>query len=121
MRQLGTRNVYIFGVISTGVCALLFGFLNYIQDKVTFLALSYALRILEGVAEAASWSAVFAMLLAMFPNNVATVYSFTEASFSFSEMVGPTFGAILYEIGGFVLPFELCGVLCLVTGEFVFL
>ncbi len=52
----------------------------------------------------------------MFPNNVATVYSFTEASFSFSEMVGPTVGALLYAVGGFVLPFELCGCLCLVTG-----
>ena len=67
--------------------------------------------------QAASWSAVFAMLLQMFPSNVATVYSFTEASFSFSEMIGPTLGALLFDIGGFALPFELCGVLCLVTGE----
>ena len=56
------------------------------------------------------------MLLSMFPSNVATVYSFTEASFSFSEMIGPTLGAILFDVGGFALPFELCGVLCLVTG-----
>ncbi len=82
----------------------------------TFLAYSYVLRVLEGIAEAASWSAVFAMLLQMFPSNVATAYSLTEASFSFSEMVGPTLGALLYSVGGFALPFELCGVLCLVTG-----
>ncbi len=88
------------------------------QFQVAFLAYSYILRILEGVAEAASWSAVFAMLLQMFPDNVATVYSFTEASFSFSEMIGPTLGAFLYSLGGFVLPFELCGVLCLVSGNF---
>lgn len=116
MHLFGIKNVYIFGVISTGVCALLFGFLDYVQDKVLFLTYSYTLRVLEGVAEAASWSAVFSMLLTMFPDNVATVYSFTEASFSFSEMVGPTVGAIFYSIGGFVLPFEICGVLCLVTG-----
>ena len=66
---------------------------------------SYILRTLEGVAEAASWSAVFAMLLHMFPDNVATIYAVTEASFSFAEMIGPTFGAVLYESGGFVLPF----------------
>eukprot|EP00095_Tigriopus_kingsejongensis_P002202 maker-scaffold1312_size48844-snap-gene-0.9 protein:Tk02202 transcript:maker-scaffold1312_size48844-snap-gene-0.9-mRNA-1 annotation:"mfs-type transporter slc18b1-like" len=115
MHFFGLKNVYIFGVISTGVCALLFGFLDFVEDKVLFLTYSYTLRILEGVAEAASWSAVFSMLLQMFPDNVATVYSFTEASFSFSEMVGPTVGAIFYSIGGFVLPFEICGVLCLVT------
>jgi len=41
----------------------------------------------------------------------------TEASFSFAEMVGPTFGAILYNIGGFALPFEICGGLCFFTGN----
>ena len=73
---------------------------------------------MEGVAEAASWSAVFAMLLQMFPENVATVYSVTEACFAFAEMIGPTFGAFLYEYGGFALPFLICGSLCLITGFF---
>ena len=54
----------------------------------------------------------------MFPENVATIYSFTEASFSFAEMIGPTFGAVLYNAGGFILPFEFCGGLCLLTGLF---
>ena len=58
------------------------------------------------------------MLLRMFPTNVATVYSITEASFSFAEMIGPTFGAVLYNAGGFILPFEICGGLCLITGLF---
>ena len=78
--------------------------------------MSYLIRILEGVAEAASWSAVFAMLLQMFPTNVATVYSVTEACFAFAEMIGPTLGAFLYESGGFSLPFMICGGLCLFTG-----
>ena len=78
--------------------------------------MSYLLRILEGVAEAASWSAVFAMLLHMFPDNVATIYATTEASFALAEMLGPTLGAFLYEAGGFVLPFVICGTLCLITG-----
>lgn len=117
MHVLGLKNVYIFGVVSTGIVALLFGFLDFVEGKVGFLVYSYLLRIVEGVAEAASWSAVFSMLLQMFPKNVATVYSFTEASFSFSEMIGPTFGALLYSVGGFILPFEVCGVLCLFTGQ----
>ena len=71
---------------------------------------------MEGIAEAASWSAVFAMLLHMFPNNVATIYAITEASFSVAEMCGPTFGAFLYNSGGFFLPFSVCGSMCLLTG-----
>ena len=118
MHKLGVRRVYFFGIIQTAVCALIFGTLDFIEDKVTFLAFSYTLRTLEGVAEAASWSAVFAMLLHKFPNNVATIYSITEASFSFAEMIGPTFGAFLYQYGGFVLPFLVCGTLCLLTGAY---
>ena len=37
MHKLGVRRVYFFGVILTGVCALVFGTLDYIEDKVTFL------------------------------------------------------------------------------------
>lgn len=72
---------------------------------------------MEGVAEAASWTAVFSMLLHMFPENIATIYAVTEASFSFAEMLGPSFGALLYYYGGFVLPFLVCGTLCLLTGN----
>merc|ERR1711936_1392787 len=118
MHKLGVRKVYFFGIIVTALCALAFGALDFVQDKTTFLVLSYMLRIFEGIAEAASWSAVFAMLLTMFPENVATIYSITEASFSFAEMIGPTFGAVLYNAGGFILPFEICGGLCLITGLF---
>ena len=49
------------------------------------------------------------MLLHMYPKNIATIYAMTEASFSFAEMIGPTFGALLYNLGGFILPFEVCG------------
>ena len=37
MHKLGVRKVYFYGVIQTGVCALIFGTLDYIEDKVTFL------------------------------------------------------------------------------------
>ncbi len=36
MHSLGLKNVYIFGVVSTGVCALLFGFLDFVDNKVFF-------------------------------------------------------------------------------------
>jgi len=34
----------------------------------------------------------------MYPQNVATIYAMTEASFSFAEMIGPTFGALVTSI-----------------------
>ena len=57
------------------------------------------------------------MLLQMYPKNVATIYAMTESCFSFAEMIGPTLGALMYNVGGFILPFEVCGGLCLLTGK----
>ena len=37
MYKLGVRRVYFFGVFQTAACALLFGTLDFIQDKTTFL------------------------------------------------------------------------------------
>jgi hypothetical protein len=57
------------------------------------------------------------MLLYVFPKNVATVYAMTKALSSFAGMIGPTLGALMYNVGGFILPFEVCRGLCLLTGE----
>ena len=64
MHKLGVRKVYFFGILVTAFCAMAFGVLDFVMNKATFLALSYTLRIFEGIAEAASWSAVsyFAVL-----------------------------------------------------------
>ena len=44
MYTLKVRRVYFFGIIVTAICALVFGTLDFIEDKATFLALSYTLR-----------------------------------------------------------------------------
>ena len=48
MHKLGMRKVYFFGIIVTALCALAFGCLDFVQDKTTFLVLSYMLRVFEG-------------------------------------------------------------------------
>lgn len=116
MAVLRVKAVFIFGVLGTAVCALLFGFLTFIPSKWGFLGFSYAIRIVEGIAEAGAWSAILTILVSEFPDRIASVYAWTEASFGFAEILGPTVGALLFETGGFVLPFELCGGLALVIG-----
>ena len=49
MHKLGVRKVYFFGIIVTALCAIAFGALDFVQDKTTFLVLSYMLRIFEGM------------------------------------------------------------------------
>ena len=37
MHKLGVKKVYCYGVVQTAVCALLFGTLDFVEDKTLFL------------------------------------------------------------------------------------
>ena len=52
-----------------------------------------------GVAEAGAWSSILTILVSEFPDRIASVYAWTEASFGFAEILGPTVGALLFEVG----------------------
>lgn len=121
MWKLGVFSVFIFGTLGTAVCGCLFGLLTYLSSTWAFLGCSYALRILEGVTEAAAWASVLTILSIEYKENVTYVYSLTQASFGFAEILGPSIGGILFEYGGFILPFEFSGLLCLVVGIVIIL
>lgn len=116
MHKLGVYRVFIFGVLGTAVCGCAFGFLTYLDNTWAFLGCSYGLRLLEGVAEAGAWSSVLTILSVEFQDHVTYVYSLTQASFGFAEILGPSVGGFLFEYGGFLLPFEFSGILCFVVG-----
>ena len=44
-----------------------------------------------------------------FPDRPGMVYSICDAMFGIGYTLGPFIGSILYEAGGFLLPFVLCG------------
>ena len=71
--------------------------------------MSYLNRGLTGVADAACWSAVLSLLLQMFPDKVAKTMALTETSFGLGLMIGPALGSLLFEAGGFKLPFFVVG------------
>ena len=54
----------------------------------------------------------------IFPDNVTTVFSYTETCFGLGYTIGPAIGSLLYQAGGFSLPFLVVGVLglALATG-----
>ena len=64
---------------------------------------------MTGVADAACWSAVLSLLLQMFPDKVAKTMALTETSFGLGLMIGPALGSLLFEVGGFKLPFFVVG------------
>ena len=110
--KIGSRILLYIGSFSQGVIALLFGFLQFINSTWLFIILSYLLRFLNGVADAAVWGASLAILLQIFPDKVATMMSYTEACIGLGYILGPCIGSFLFELGGFILPFEVMGCIC---------
>ena len=100
-------------------------------------------RFLDGVADAASWAASVSILMKIFPKKVSTIMSWSEMLFGLGYMLGtlknvllttflqisrylifflgPALGSYLYEIGGFLLPFEVVGCWCLMCEFEIFL
>ena len=92
-------------------------------------------RFLDGVADAAAWGAGVSILMKLFPNKVSTIMSWTEMLFGLGYMLGkiienfflrcqnseiselflgPALGSALYQAGGFLLPFLVVGIWCLI-------
>ena len=44
-----------------------------------------------------------------FPDNVATMFAILETFFGLGMIMGPFCGGLLYEVGGFILPFVTLG------------
>ena len=101
------------------------------EDSNNYLIFSLLLRILSAISEAAFFVSVTPLALKVstyvlkhyvlkylklkkFLQNSpkekeATVLSVMETTFGLGMMLGPFFGGLLYEIGGFYFPFAVCG------------
>ena len=113
--KLGPKLVYNVGGIAQGVVGILFGFLEYVDNVAIFLGLSYLLRFLDGVADAAAWTALLGLLVQLWPERAAQIISWGETTFGFGYTVGPAIGSLFYIIGGFKLPFIVVGTLGILT------
>ena len=113
--KLGPKLVYNVGGIAQGVVGILFGFLEYIDNVAIFLGLSYLLRFLDGVADAAGWTALLGLLVQFWPERASQIISWGETSFGFGYTIGPAVGSMFYMLGGFKLPFLVVGTLVILT------
>ncbi|XP_013773594.2 MFS-type transporter SLC18B1-like [Limulus polyphemus] len=62
------------GILVVGVTSILFGVLDRSPDGTPFVALAFAVRIVEGLGSAAFTTSSFTIIAAEFPRNVATTF-----------------------------------------------
>ncbi|XP_046442778.1 MFS-type transporter SLC18B1-like [Daphnia pulex] len=108
------------GLVVTGVCSILFGVLDKIDDTTAFIGLSFAVRVIEALGSAAFLTAAFAIIAAEFPSSIATTFACLETFFGLGLIVGPTLGGFLFQMGGYMLPFTVLGVLLIAAAFFTY-
>ncbi|CAH0393352.1 unnamed protein product [Bemisia tabaci] len=111
LNQIGPKYLFNGGIFTTGICAILFGLLHYVQGHYPFIILSFVIRIIEALGNAAFLTASFAIIAKEFPDNIATTFASLETFFGLGLIVGPTLGGALYQVGGFTTPFVTLGFL----------
>ena len=64
INRVGLGNVFNMGLLLISISSLCFGLLTFFKSSSLFLALAYALRIIEGIGGSALWTSMLALLLA---------------------------------------------------------
>ncbi|XP_050309517.1 MFS-type transporter SLC18B1-like [Anthonomus grandis grandis] len=109
LNKLGPKYTFNGGIYTTGICAILFGLLDKIEGRYPFIILSFIIRIIEAMGNAAFLTASFAIIAKEFPDKVATTFASLETFFGLGLIVGPTVGGALFQAGGYTLPFAVMG------------
>lgn len=109
---LGARKFLILGSFVVGCGNVAFGFLESIELEVTFLVLSILINVV--IAIGGSFCATSSYTLAgnmLGKKHQGKGIALVETSYGIGTMFGPTVGGILYDFGGFLLPFSTTGTL----------
>lgn len=112
---VGARFMFQSGVFFCGVCNILFGLLDKVNGEVEFTVLCFVVRSFEALGAAAFCTASCTILIDQFPDDIGTVFGFTETCIGIGMSIGPAIGGALYSVGGFGLPFFTLGVFVVLT------
>jgi MFS family permease len=76
-----------------------------VTDKVAFISFSFLWKFLCGVGAGINSVASMAIVANHYKDERERVIGLIEAASGVGLLLGPFFGALLYEIGGYMLPF----------------
>lgn len=119
MGSLGTKFAICSGAFVVSVTSILFGLLVTVEGALMFITMSFVIRIMEALGATASSISSFSIVAQEFPENIASTFAIIETFFGVGLIIGPSVGGVLYEIGGFFLPFAVVGVLLGLAGIFL--
>ncbi|XP_029657000.2 MFS-type transporter SLC18B1-like isoform X1 [Octopus sinensis] len=109
LTQFGILFTYISGCLVAGSCSIIFGVLKWCPPGNVFLTMCFLTRGVESLAVSAHLTASTAVIGYIFKDRASLAIGFIEIFSGFGMMAGPPIGGVLYELGGFGLPFWTLG------------
>ncbi|XP_077998637.1 MFS-type transporter SLC18B1-like [Glandiceps talaboti] len=119
--KIGARSGYLFGMFGAGFTTLAYGFLDKIDDEKTnlFIVMASVVRIFEAAFCILSINSSVAIIFHQYPRSVqGKVLGMTNMFFGAGLTSGPLLGGILFDVGGYGLPFYVVGAGILLTVPF---
>uniref|UniRef100_A0A0N5B6L8 MFS domain-containing protein n=1 Tax=Strongyloides papillosus TaxID=174720 RepID=A0A0N5B6L8_STREA len=107
----GTKKLFSFGLLFSTIGTFAFAFTIEINDSDIFFYTSVILRLLQSLGNAMYFTCTFAIITKKFPDLSSSMLGLTETCAGIGYTLGPLFGGILYDIGGYKLPFYMIGLL----------
>jgi MFS family permease len=109
LTKLGRKNVLIIGCLCESAAMISFGFFFYVQDPAAYASLSFLCRFVEGFGNGCLNSATSSIISHDYENNMGNLMGLTQTFTGLGMLSGPILGSLLFEAGGFTLPFFVTG------------
>ena len=111
LTKVGRKNVLILGCLCESIAMLFFGLFVYIEDPLTYGILSFVARVIEGFGNGCLNSATSSIIAFNYEENMDNLIGLTQTFTGLRMLSGPLIGSLLYEVGGFQMPFFVTGAL----------
>lgn len=83
--------------------------MKYVDDPTSFILFSFVWKFLCGLGSGLNSTASFAIIASQYKDEREKMIGMMESSSGIGLLLGPFVGAILYKIGGYILPFFAMG------------
>eukprot|EP00117_Sycon_ciliatum_P029129 scpid62947/ scgid23273/ MFS-type transporter SLC18B1; Solute carrier family 18 member B1 len=109
LRDIGSKQLLVIASFTRAAASIIFSPLNGIADWRVFLAYSYIIRFIHGLAFLCITIPTMTYLTRLYPENLGFVNSCLVTSLSLGHSIGTLLSGALYDVGGFKLPFIVTG------------
>ncbi|XP_071854813.1 MFS-type transporter SLC18B1-like isoform X2 [Apostichopus japonicus] len=110
----GTRRTFLTGLAIGVVTDVMFIYVKLCESRHAFFFASLSTECVAAIGSAATDTAALAIVAQVFPQNVAKMIGMVETFSGIACLFGQPMGGLLYQFGGYELPFLAFGAITLI-------